>query len=128
MRHPTYTIVVSESDAPTLIARLNRPRNPESETTDAGLGPRTTPSDPTELTGLVSDATLDTPTHRWLTLPIPPRDVDRLESIVDAVASAQAATWHPDAAVDAVYESARELPESEGLEVTDTEETTDGTL
>jgi hypothetical protein len=121
MRHPTYTITVAETDAPVLIGRLNAPRDPDDETTDPGLGSRTTPDDPTDLTALVSDTTLDTPTHRWLTLSVPLRDVDRLESIVDELASAQAETWHPEPVVGAAYERARELPEEEGLETVDPE-------
>jgi hypothetical protein len=120
MRHPTYTILVAETDAPVLVDRLNAPRNPDSETADAGLGPRTTPDDATELRGLVSDTTLDTPTHRWLTLSVPPRDVDRLASILTDV-GADYAEWHPEPEVDTAYERARELPEEEGLETIESE-------
>ena len=127
-RHPTYTITVPKADAQALVDRLNAPRSPESETTDPGLGPRTTPSDPTALTGLVSTgATVDTPTHRWLTLSVRPREEDRLETILEAV-GADRATWHPEPDVDASYKRARALPEAQRLDpVADTDDTIDDT-
>lgn len=115
-RHPTYTITVAEADAPTLVDRLNAPRSPEDETTDPGLGPRTTPEEPSALTGLVStEATVDTPTHRWITLSVRPEDVELLESIVESVSSAEFGTWHPDPDVESDFDDPDDLPDAKDL-------------
>lgn len=95
--HPTYIVIVEDSEAQGLLDALRAPRDADTE---PGLGPERIPSDPTGLPGLrqrgAPPPNAGAPmTHREITISIPTRDAERFEAIVESTPTAQFEQYHP---------------------------------
>jgi len=91
MRHPTYTIIVDESDAQVLVDALNHPRQPEDDQ-DPGLGPSTCREDADTYPGYGQGGSVQ---ERRFTLSVHPRDVERFEAICEEIGGVQYEQYHP---------------------------------